>query len=214
MSTSLGLAGIICVIAALPLLLSLPHDVILHNIVSPLFPDQAAFPKSALPTSAGYLAAGPATSARLYYMYYEAISPATSLEDTPIILWLQGGPGCSSLIGNFYELGPWRISEKLALVSNRGAWNSKYGVLFIDNPVGTGFSTADKDEDIPVDQPGVVAHLYHGLLQFYDKFTAFRNRPFYVAGESYAGERRYILWVPVLSSIERATASSSLLVLV
>lgn len=187
---SATLALVACVIAAIPLLLSLPHDVILHNIASPLFPDLAAFPKSALPTSAGYLPAGPATSARLYYMYFEATSPAEPLEDTPLILWLQGGPGCSSLIGNFYELGPWRISEKLALASNPGAWNHKYGVLFIDNPVGTGFSTADKDEDIPVDQDGVVAHLYHGLLHFFDRFPAFRNRPFYVAGESYAGEKR------------------------
>jgi len=151
MSASLALAGVICAVAALPLLLSLPHDLILHNLVSPLAPDLAAFPKSALPTRTGYLAAGPATSAKLYYMYYEAraTGPAVSLEGTPLILWLQGGPGCSSLIGNFYELGPWRISEKLALISNPGAWNSKYGVLFIDNPVGTGFSTADKDEDIP-----------------------------------------------------------------
>lgn len=52
---------------------------------------------------------------------------------------LQGGPGCASLFGNFYELGPHTLRGG-KLKPNRWSWNQAHGLLFIDQPLGTGFS--------------------------------------------------------------------------
>jgi carboxypeptidase C (cathepsin A) len=92
------------------------------------------FPHEALPTSSGYLPVSNSSSSRLFYVFYEATeeektSSSSSSSDTttttPLLLWLNGGPGCSSLIGCFYELGPWRVTEKGRLQPNQGAWNRR-----------------------------------------------------------------------------------------
>ncbi len=53
---------------------------------------------------------------------------------------MQGGPGCAGQFGNLYELGPQLVTRNLSLAENEGAWNRRAGLLFIDQPVGTGFS--------------------------------------------------------------------------
>lgn len=106
----------------------------------------------------------------------------------PILLWLQGGPGCSGMIGNFYELGPWRVDEDQCLRRNPAPWNRIFGLLFLDNPVGAGFSIAPSVDDIPSDQDHIARDVYSALEGFYSQFPALRNRPFYVTGESYAGK--------------------------
>lgn len=145
-------------------------------------------PTYALPTSSGYLWADKDTRARMFYAFYEAKHPAGALTDTPLLLWLQGGPGCSSMIGNFYELGPYRVHDDLRLNENPAPWNDKYGVLFVDNPVGTGFSVAEEDGHVPTDQAGVAAHLLSAIAQFFAERPGFLARPFFLAGESYAGK--------------------------
>lgn len=55
---------------------------------------------------------------------------------------LQGGPGCSSLFGTFYLNGPFALQTDLTLQPNPGRWNRQYGMLFVDQPIGTGFSVA------------------------------------------------------------------------
>lgn len=61
------------------------------------------------------------------------------MADAPLIIWLQGGPGSSSMIGLFQEMGPMKVSNG-KLLRNPDSWNLKYNMLFIDNPLGTGFS--------------------------------------------------------------------------
>ena len=65
----------------------------------------------------------------------------------PTIIWLNGGPGSSSQLGNFLELGPYWIQEDSAspfkIVRNNNTWVQDYNVLFVDQPVGTGLSYAD-----------------------------------------------------------------------
>lgn len=55
---------------------------------------------------------------------------------------MQGGPGCSSLFGTFYLNGPFALQTDLTLQQNPGRWNRQYGMLFVDQPIGTGFSVA------------------------------------------------------------------------
>ncbi|KAG2268351.1 hypothetical protein Bca4012_070615 [Brassica carinata] len=149
----------------------------------PLFPDEA------LPTKSGYLPVKPAPGSSMFYAYYEAQKPTTTLTDTPLLVWLQGGPGCSSMIGNFYELGPWRVvSRATELEPNPGAWNRLFGLLFLDNPIGVGFSIAASKQDIPSNQRQVAEQLYAALVEFTEQNPGFEHRPVYITGESYAGK--------------------------
>lgn len=158
-------------------------------------------PREALPTKSGYLPIGGSSKSKLYYVFYEATHPTVPLADTPWLLWLNGGPGCSSLIGCFSELGPWWILEDGSVQPNPGAWNHKCGILFVDSPVGTGFSLAATDDDVPEDQETAAKHLDHALNHFVRRNPAFRSRPLFLAGESYAGKyipalAYYILYQP------------------
>lgn len=97
------------------------------------------------------------------------------------------------MLGNFYELGPWRVSqtlnvEQVALEPNSGSWNRLFGLLFLDNPIGAGFSIAETPEEIPRDQDGVAKHLFAAVTAFVGLDPSFKTRPIYITGESYAGK--------------------------
>ncbi|KAK6931036.1 Peptidase S10, serine carboxypeptidase [Dillenia turbinata] len=154
------------------------------------------FPSEAHPTKSGYLRVSPATTrggSAMFYAFYEAQKSTLPLSQTPLVVWLQGGPGCSSLIGNFYELGPWRVSvtsknQNPFLKYNKGSWNRIFGLLFLDNPIGVGFSIASSPSEIPRNQSLVAKHLFWALRNFVASDPLFKSRPIYITGESYAGK--------------------------
>lgn len=93
------------------------------------------------------------------------------------------------MMGNFFELGPWRVSPGLnTLVPNPTPWNRLFGLIFIDNPIGVGFSIASSPDEIPKDQLGVSKHLFEAISHFLEQNPSFRMRPIYLTGESYAGK--------------------------
>ncbi|XP_057860598.1 serine carboxypeptidase-like 50 [Cryptomeria japonica] len=161
------------------------------------------FPKEALPTASGYLRIKEKPGALMFYTYYEAIEPALQLSERPIVLWLQGGPGCSGLLGNLYELGPWRVAQDLRLHKNSAPWNRIFGLLFLDNPIGSGFSVAPTDQDIPSNQEEIAKDLYSALQAFYHLNPLFKSRPFFVTGESYAGKYVPSLAYYMLQKVEK-----------
>lgn len=142
-------------------------------------------------------------------------------ENKPLLLWLQGGPGASSLFGLFTENGPFLINEdhisisseytSLYIVNNSKyqfislenpySWNKNYSMLYIDNPVGTGFSFTNDDGYVQtVDEAG--AHLLEALKQFLKMFPWLQEAPLYLTGESFAGK-----YIPVLATkIDEANA--------
>ncbi|XP_065857608.1 serine carboxypeptidase-like 50 [Euphorbia lathyris] len=148
----------------------------------------SSFPDEALPTKSGYLSVTPNTSSAIFYAFYEAQNSSLPLSQTPLLIWLQGGPGCSSMIANFFELGAFRVTQNLTLQRNLGSWNRIFGLLFLDNPIGVGFSIAAKPQDIPTDQHSVAQHLFAAITGFIDLDPLFKNRPIYITGESYAGK--------------------------
>ncbi|KAK7317877.1 hypothetical protein RJT34_02465 [Clitoria ternatea] len=146
------------------------------------------FPKEALPTKSGYLPVSPNSTSAIFYAFYEAQNSTLPLSQTPLLIWLQGGPGCSSMIGNFYELGPWRVTNSLTLQPNPAPWNRLFGLLFLDSPIGTGFSVASTTQEIPTDQNAVAKHLFAAITRFVLLDPVFKHRPIYITGESYAGK--------------------------
>ncbi|RHY88374.1 hypothetical protein DYB35_008671, partial [Aphanomyces astaci] len=120
-----------------------------------------------------------------YWLVHSESDPRTD----PLVLWLNGGPGCSSLAGLFTELGPFVVEGDLSVKRNKYAWNRKANMLFLESPAGVGFSTpllnaSDYTEDT------TAANAYEFLQRFFDMYPAYLHRPFYIMGESYAG--RYI----------------------
>lgn len=159
-------------------------------------------PREALPTRSGYFPVNTATASRLFFAYYEAIDAIDAVSKTPVVLWLQGGPGCSGMIGNFGELGPWRVESDMKLHKNAYPWNKRYGVLFIDSPAGTGFSTAPSPDAITANEHDVARDLYEALVMFFTE-DAYTSRPLYIAGESYAGKYVPALGYYILSNAQR-----------
>jgi len=108
--------------------------------------------------------------------------------DTPVLLWLQGGPGASSLFALFTEIGPIYIDANENIQLRDVTWNKNYHLLFIDNPVGTGYSFTSNDLGYARSQEDVARDLYSALTQFFQIYTDYASNPFYVTGESYAGK--------------------------
>ncbi|XP_072937068.1 venom serine carboxypeptidase-like isoform X2 [Epargyreus clarus] len=109
------------------------------------------------------------------------------MKQAPLIIWLQGGPGVSSLFGLFNEVGPFYVVDNQTLKENKYTWGKKHSLLFIDNPVGAGFSFTDR-EGYTKTQDTIGQNLYSALQQFLTIFPELRTVPIFIGGESYAGK--------------------------
>nr|XP_037287734.1 lysosomal protective protein-like isoform X2 [Rhipicephalus microplus] len=127
----------------------------------------------------------------LHYWFLE--SERSPTED-PVLLWMNGGPGCSSLVGLSMELGPFRIDPSGVNVTlNPFSWNKVANVIFLEVPAGVGYSY-DPSGSNSSDDFQATEDNYRAVLEFFDNFPQFRQNEFYVTGESYAG-----VFVPLLT---------------
>ncbi|XP_060217406.1 serine carboxypeptidase-like 40 isoform X1 [Lycium barbarum] len=135
----------------------------------------------------GYVTVDESAGRAFYYYFVEA---QHSKESLPLLLWLNGGPGCSSLAyGAFQELGPFRVnSDGKTLHKNNFAWNHAANVLFVESPAGVGFSYSNTSTDVKVGGDRKTANdNYRFLINWLEKFPEYKDRDFYISGESYAG---------------------------
>ncbi|XP_049336575.1 probable serine carboxypeptidase CPVL [Astyanax mexicanus] len=133
----------------------------------------------------GYLTVNKSYNSNLFFWFFPAqVRPETA----PVLLWLQGGPGGTSMFGLFVEHGPYFVHQNLTLGYREIPWTSRYSVLYIDNPVGTGWSFTDDDKGYATNQDDVGRDLYSALIQFFQIFSEFQSNEFYATGESYAGK--------------------------
>lgn len=106
----------------------------------------------------------------------------------PIIFWFDGGPGISSMVGLFSGIGPLFFTHKsLTLVENPYTWNLHANLMFIENPVGVGFSYAPETHDTFNNDWSVQADLFSFTQQFFADFPEYLTNPLYLAGNSYGG---------------------------
>ncbi|KAF3919251.1 hypothetical protein AA313_de0209348 [Arthrobotrys entomopaga] len=126
----------------------------------------------------------------LFYWFFESRSDPTK---DPIILWLNGGPGSSSLIPIFGPLGPSKMTKEGTLKPNKLSWNSKASVIFLDQPVNVGYSYGKKKVDTTAD---ATKDTYAFLQLFFNKYPKYANLPFHIHGISYGGH-----YVPALANM-------------
>jgi cathepsin A (carboxypeptidase C) len=113
-------------------------------------------------------------------------------KNDPVVLWLNGGPGCSSLTGLFFELGPSSLDENLKLHLNPYSWNANASVIFLDQPVNVGYSYSGGSVSNTI---AAGKDVYALLTLFFKQFPEYAKQDFHIAGESYAGH-----YIPVFTS--------------
>ena len=72
------------------------------------------------------------TDSQDHDIFYWLIKSRQNQEIAPLVIWLTGGPGCSSEVGIFYENGPWRFDDGDGIKENPYTWNTVANMLFID----------------------------------------------------------------------------------
>eukprot|EP00918_Siedleckia_nematoides_P078744 GHVU01172374.1.p1 GENE.GHVU01172374.1~~GHVU01172374.1.p1 ORF type:complete len:299 (+),score=54.66 GHVU01172374.1:524-1420(+) len=108
-------------------------------------------------------------------------------KDTPVVLWLTGGPDCSSEMAVLNENGPWWVQDDATLTKNPFSWTKVGDVLYVDQPLGTGFSIANNVANFVTNEEQIALHMTIFLTELLKKHPSIKNRPFFLAGESYAG---------------------------
>jgi carboxypeptidase C (cathepsin A) len=82
----------------------------------------------------------------LHYVFIESLDKPTT---DPVLIWFNGGPGCSSLLGLFQENGPFIIDDGETIIKpNPFPWNQRANLLYIESPAGVGFSIANSSDDL------------------------------------------------------------------
>jgi carboxypeptidase C (cathepsin A) len=121
------------------------------------------------------------------YIHYWLVEAETNADTKPLVFWTNGGPGCSGLIGFLTEQGPFRPSADGDIRLNPYAWNKVANMVFLEQPVGVGFSYSDVEDDYRIgDDQAAKDNLatIQGLIQ---KFPHFSKSDLYITSESYGG---------------------------
>ncbi|CAF0723080.1 unnamed protein product [Adineta steineri] len=168
-------------------------DFYVHDL--PLLPKEA----SSIRMHAGLLSVNPQHNGSLFFWHFERKYPSDKLRT---VIWLNGGPGCSSLIGAWMETGPFRFQDENTMIENDGSWHLYTNLLFVDQPVGTGFSNIGTDSY--VHELDEMANQFLSFLDQYIKiFPELLENDIYLAGESFAGQ--YIPYIAKAILEQRST---------
>lgn len=158
-----------------------------NPLASQFYVDGATIPEvgfDAGPSWAGLLPISNKTGeTRELFFWFFPPGPEGSLDD--LIFWTNGGPGCSSLEGFLQENGPisWSLGQAQPTV-NENSWTNLSSVLWVEQPIGTGFSQGVPNIKNEVD---LAEQLVGFMQQFLEVFSELKNKNLYLSGESYAG---------------------------
>ncbi|KAM0940592.1 putative carboxypeptidase D [Dioscorea sansibarensis] len=144
---------------------------------------------------AGYVDVDVEAGRSLFYYFAEAaVDPYLK----PLTLWLNGGPGCSSIGGGaFSELGPfYPRADGRGLRINKLSWNRVSNLLFVESPAGVGWSYSSRTSDYTTGDEKTANDMHIFLMRWYEKFPEFKSRDLFLTGESYAGH-----YIPQLATV-------------
>lgn len=120
----------------------------------------------------------------LFFWFFES---RTSPEDAPLVMWLNGGPGCSSSTGLLFELGPCNIADEGANTTfNPHSWNTHANIIFLDQPINVGYSYSEDGSTVD-SSPVAGKDVYAFMELFLSRFPEYSTQPFHLAAESYGG---------------------------
>lgn len=118
----------------------------------------------------GYVPIGK-TSKQIHYMFLTSQGDPTN---DPVVIWYNGGPGCSSMLAWAQEHGPFLQSNTNSTFSeNSHSWNKFANMLYIEQPAGVGFSYCDHEnhpEDCSHNDNSVAADNLQAILNWYEKY--------------------------------------------
>ncbi|PWA34145.1 peptidase S10, serine carboxypeptidase, Alpha/Beta hydrolase fold protein [Artemisia annua] len=139
----------------------------------------------------GYVGVGELEEVQLFYYFVES---QRNPQKDPLLLYLTGGPGTSGILPFLYQIGPLKFeytnatrSEVIKLELNPYSWTKMANVIFIDLPVGTGFSYAKTWESSRSSDSLVVTHAYDFIRKWLMDHPTFLSNPLYITGISYMG---------------------------
>lgn len=144
-------------------------------------------PKVSFEQFSGYVTVNEIAGRALFYWLTEAVSNPLS---KPLVVWLNGGPGCSSVAyGASEEIGPFRINSLgSGLYLNKFSWNQVANLLFLETPAGVGFSYSNKSSDLfDTGDIRTAKDSLKFLVGWMERFPRYKQREIYLTGESYAG---------------------------
>ncbi|CAO0801662.1 unnamed protein product [Mucor circinelloides] len=137
----------------------------------------------------GYLDVG--SDKHFFFWFFESRDKP---KEDPVVLWLNGGPGCSSLTGLFMELGPCTVNEEgNDTVINKYSWNEKANVIFLDQPLNVGYSHGSGGAS---NTDAAAKDVYAFLQLFFKEFPQYADLDFHISGESYAGH-----YIPAIGGV-------------
>jgi carboxypeptidase C (cathepsin A) len=145
----------------------------------------------------GYITLNEEKKTNIFYVLIRKIHEENNKEDdinSPLSIWLNGGPGISSLFGLFTDMGPFNLMKNgniLELNLNENtSWSRLSNILLIDQPVGTGYSFTNSTNEIPKNQKEVSYQFYKFIQAFFSEHSEMElsRKDIYLLGENYAGK--------------------------
>ncbi|KZT58121.1 serine carboxypeptidase [Calocera cornea HHB12733] len=150
----------------------------------------------------GYLDINGGSKHLFFYFFESRCAPSTD----PLLMYVDGGPGCSGALGLFMELGPCSVNvQGTDTVPRSAAWNERVNVIFLDQPVGAGWSHADYEQVVDTTEAAAVDVVAFVRL-FLERFQQYKGREFHMTGKSYAGRYLPVFAGEILDQNKRAAA--------
>lgn len=132
---------------------------------------------------AGYLRVNKIYNSNMFFWYFPARNNSGR---APIVLWL-GRLGISSLYSIFTETGPFSLNLNLTFELNEYSWNVNYNMLYVDSPIGVGFSFTDEEDGYSTRSIDIGMNLLNVIVQFLQLFPELRMNALFINVETNDG---------------------------
>ena len=190
MKLGMRLVASAALLAALSLAAKLPHKA---KTAKDFFVDGKHIPGVPFAVSDSYAGLLPITASktedREFFFWWYPAEGKVGKDD--LVIWLNGGPGCSSLEGLLQENGPFLFPfNSTDVIKNPYSWTKLSNVLYVEQPVSTGLG---KGAPSVHNEREVGSQFYGFLVEFMKTFPELKNKKLYITGESYAG--RYVPYI-------------------